>query len=463
MMNNRVIIPEKLRGPMLKFLHAAHQSTGKMGSRKLNSVFWPGMSTEVKLTRDKCTDCWRVTHTQPRTPSMMPLVPTCPFEAVCSDYFEIGGRSYLLVVDRFSAWPHIVTSASGSVGLNKALMNYFATFGIPKQLSSDGGPEFIAANTEDFLQRWGVDHHRVSSAYNPESNGRAEVGVKSMKRLLMSHLGSDGSIDTEAVAAGLLQYRNTPVESGGLSPSQIIFGRNLRDLLPVPPHTQVFDNEKVHPVWRDTWRCQEEALKLRFARQTENLNVHRRPLQPLLPGNLVLVQNQTGPHANKWNRTGVVVEAKPHEQYIVRMDGSGRVTLRNRRYLRRLEKLQGAQVPAPIGTGGADGQTPQLEVQVPMNNTHPCRPIAVFDEGDRGKPMQTQDQLVPEPGLHVETEQQRSEPLSPRKEAVHDISDTPAEPAAEVPVRTTQVSEEPSTGRPQRTRRPPKWYNPADY
>ena len=68
MMNNRVIIPEKLRGAVLKFLHAAHQSTGKMGSRTLNSVFWPGMSTEVKLTRDKCTDCWRVTHPCNHTP-----------------------------------------------------------------------------------------------------------------------------------------------------------------------------------------------------------------------------------------------------------------------------------------------------------------------------------------------------------------------------------------------------------
>ena len=46
---------------------------------------------------------------------------------------------------------------------------FFATFGVPEELSSDGGPEFTAGCTKDFLSLWGV-WHRVSSAHFPQSN-----------------------------------------------------------------------------------------------------------------------------------------------------------------------------------------------------------------------------------------------------------------------------------------------------
>ena len=60
---------------------------------------------------------------------------------------------------------------------------------------------------------------RSSSAYFPQSNGRAEAGVKSMKRLLMGNLGPKGYIDNDRVAKALLQYRNTPFRVGSASPA----------------------------------------------------------------------------------------------------------------------------------------------------------------------------------------------------------------------------------------------------
>ena len=44
-------------------------------------------------------------------------------------------------------------------------------FGVPDELSSDGGTKFVASATSDFLTKWGV-RHQLSSAYNPQSNGR---------------------------------------------------------------------------------------------------------------------------------------------------------------------------------------------------------------------------------------------------------------------------------------------------
>ena len=59
-----------------------------------------------------------------------------------------------------------------------------------------------------------------------------------------------------------------------------------------------------------------------------------RLLGPLQLGACVQVQNQAGPHKNKWDVSGTVVEAVGHDSYMVKLDGSGRVTKRNRRYLR---------------------------------------------------------------------------------------------------------------------------------
>ena len=57
---------------------------------------------------------------------------------------------------------------------------------------------------------------------------------------------------------------------------------------------------------------------------------------PLRIGDRVLVQNQTGRFATKWDKTGKVVDIHQHDQYSVKIDGSGRLTLRNRQFLRKM-------------------------------------------------------------------------------------------------------------------------------
>ena len=60
-------------------------------------------------------------------------------------------------------------------------------------------------------------------------------------------------------------------------------------------------------------------------------------MPPLSVGDKVLVQNQTGRAPNKWDKSGVVVECKPHNQLNVMMDGSRKVSLRNRQFVRKIE------------------------------------------------------------------------------------------------------------------------------
>ena len=420
-----------------------------MLSRAQTTVFWPGLSRDIARIRETCQECWRISPSQPPAPPVEPLSPTRPFQAIAADFFALRGVGYLVIVDRFSGWPHIVASVSGAQGLAKALIGYFTTFGVPEELSTDGGPEFTARETTAFLKRWGV-RHRLSSAYHPQSNGRAEVAVKAMKRLLASSTPDTGTMDTERVAGGLLQFRNTPDPETGLSPAQIVFGRSLRDLLPVSPSKPVFEHPWVHPVWRDTWACQEQALKMRFARQVHVLGRHARSLPPLTPGTIVLVQNQTGPHPTRWDRTGIVSEVRPHDQYLVRVHGSGRVTLRNRRYLRPIQALSPFEnqrpappvpSPPPVTDDGAD-VPPPLEGTTTPDHHHDVVPGTCATP--QSTPAAMQGAGAPET---------RTEPRSP---VCHGPQVAPSPSTVPAPTPQDPV-EDPGLRRSQRTRRRPRY------
>ena len=90
-------------------------------------------------------------------------------------------------------------------------------------------------------------------------------------------------------------------------------------------------------MWADLWRRREETLRTRFAKQVESLEFKTQSLPPLIVGDICRIQNQHGRFPLRWDRTGMVVECGDHDQYLVKMDGSGRLTTRNRKYLRKID------------------------------------------------------------------------------------------------------------------------------
>ena len=74
-----------------------------------------------------------------------------------------------------------LTGASPS--LVKKLLDFFVTCGIPEYLASDGGPEFTAAFTHQFLRDSGGAHRLSSVAYS-HYNTHAEIRVKSATHLI---------------------------------------------------------------------------------------------------------------------------------------------------------------------------------------------------------------------------------------------------------------------------------------
>ncbi|XP_060080132.1 uncharacterized protein LOC132559522 [Ylistrum balloti] len=169
LLGHRIVIPPIIRKPILYALQAAHQDVSAMRARAMDSVYWPDFTVDISRVRDQCAHCHQMAKSNQMQPPSDITPPDYPFQMICSGYFTFNGKDYVV---RYSNWPMVPRSESGAEDLVKRLRETFVTFGILEELTSDGGPQFIAGKTQEFLKTWGIKH-RISSVANPQANCRA--------------------------------------------------------------------------------------------------------------------------------------------------------------------------------------------------------------------------------------------------------------------------------------------------
>ena len=193
---------------------------------------------------------------------------------------------------------HSVTSKS----VIKALKEIFSRFGIPEIVVSDNGPQFTAGEFEMFATSWGFQHVTASPRY-PQSNGKAENAVRTIKSLFDKCTTSGQS---EFLA--LLDWRNTPTEGMTTSPAQRLMGRRCRTLPPA-------SNELFHP--RYAIKEEQAEIEKNEARQEQQYNKHTRPLRPLGSGDTVYMKL---PEEKVWTK-GVRITNVGPRSYTVLVNG----------------------------------------------------------------------------------------------------------------------------------------------
>ena len=82
---------------------------------------------------------------------MANILPDYRFQMISSDYFTNNNKEYVVIVDRYSNWSMVYRSESGAEVFIKRLPEILVTFGIPEELTSDGGQQYTAGKTQDFL------------------------------------------------------------------------------------------------------------------------------------------------------------------------------------------------------------------------------------------------------------------------------------------------------------------------
>ena len=129
----RIVVPTSLRRDVLQKLHASHQGEERTKRRARQVVYWPGIDRDISNVVKACQACRLHLPKQQKEPIIQMRLPTRVFEVVSVDFFEYGGRSYLVYADRLSGWPwvsHMGRTASAHQ-LTTSLRQAFASTGVP--------------------------------------------------------------------------------------------------------------------------------------------------------------------------------------------------------------------------------------------------------------------------------------------------------------------------------------------
>ena len=327
----RLFVPVQLRKRFIDLLKLLHSHPNKMVARARRSLWWPFMNAELQREHRACKTCVEKSPSNPADNLLVHEPATYPFQVIHVDFGEYAGSQWLFGADQFSGWPiakRLGTNAR-TEHLLKALTQEFSKFGIPEKILSDGGPQFKSQDFLRFCQRNGINTDK-SSPYNPKSNGIAEQTVKEMKKLVHC-LTKSGKIDEEEWTKAMLVYVNTPRRPLNRSPSELMFGRDVRDGISVledlltPEHRQAIE--------RRVQAIKEHQLSLEKADR----------LPELTHGQRVAVQDN---NTKKWSKFGNVVGKPRKRSYHVKLD-SGAVVWRNRRFLKPMPMRIPTDSPRP--------------------------------------------------------------------------------------------------------------------
>ena len=222
----QVLIPLAKRNFILQKAHAAHFGAESNIRLCKDTVFWPGMKSDIREVCRSCGKCAQFQVQNAKEPMKSQPVPEYPWQFVSQDLCAFESSNYLVTTDHYSDFIEVDELENTlSTTIAAKTEAHFARHGVPETILTDNGPQFIASDFERLCQRYQTNHV-TSSPYWPKGNGKSEASVKIVKRILKKS-GKNG------LHEALLVYRNTPQEGHLLSPAQRSMGRRTRGLLPI--------------------------------------------------------------------------------------------------------------------------------------------------------------------------------------------------------------------------------------
>ena len=192
------------------------------------------MATKVKRGCVVCQACehpnWAIKGRYEMTP-----IPPAPFISVCVDIFSLPEVNWqentydalVLCVDRHSGWmiaqPSMHKGLTAEKCAHLLLDGGWTQFGVPSTITSDQGPQFVGQWFVTMCSRLGL-RESFSQSHYPQANGRAEVAGQQLISLLRK-LHAENEINWVEALPRALRHIHDRVGEGGLSPYQILLGR----------------------------------------------------------------------------------------------------------------------------------------------------------------------------------------------------------------------------------------------
>lgn len=287
---SQVVIPQKYRQSILKLAHdssfAGHLGVRKTLDRIWRNFYWPGIRRDVSKYCKTCPTCQLVG--KPNQPvKVAPLIPIPVFEEpFCRVMMDIvgplpktsGGHAYILtLLDMASRYPEAIPLRNiHAKTVVREMIAFFTRFGLPKEVQSDRGSNFMSKVFKDSLKELGISQV-TSTAYHPQSQGAIERYHQTLKSMLRKYCYENTKDWDKGLPYLLFATRECPVESLGFSPFELMFTHEVRGPLKVVKERWL-GKEEGHGLLA-TVSDLKERLRECWKMAQENLNVSREKMK----------------------------------------------------------------------------------------------------------------------------------------------------------------------------------------
>ena len=238
---HQLCVPEELRSEVMRIAHdtpmSGHLATQRTRERLWFDFYWPGMSADVKRFCQSCDRCQRMcprSRVKKAPMEKLPLVGV-PFYRVAVDLVgpilpaSEGGHRYILVmVDYATRYPEATPLKNiDTVTVAEALLEMWTRVGIPNQVLSDRGTQFVSEVMQEVHRLLSIKGLQTTP-YHAQCNGLVERFNGTLKSMLKKLCDEKPNTWHRYIAPSLFAYREVPQESTGFSPFELLYGRTIR-------------------------------------------------------------------------------------------------------------------------------------------------------------------------------------------------------------------------------------------
>ena len=226
-----VIVPRAYQQAVLAELHTSHPGIVRMKSLAWTHTWWPSIDKHIEQMVHNCASCRSIRNAPPKAEMHPWAWPDSPWRRIHVDFAgPFLGSYFMVIVDAHSKWLEVYPMKSITTSKTlEILRNLFAAYGLPYQIVSDNGPQFVSTEFETCMKTNGIKHIRVAP-YHPSLNGEAECFVQTFKRAMKAVRNDEGTLQMK-LAKFLLSYRSTPHCTTGVSPAELFLKRPVRTRL----------------------------------------------------------------------------------------------------------------------------------------------------------------------------------------------------------------------------------------
>jgi hypothetical protein len=251
----QIVVPQSHRHSIISITHehplGGHMGVNKTVKRIMQHFYWPMMRKDVVLFCKTCHTCQMIGKPN----QSIPVAPLHPIPAFDEPFSRIlidcvgplpktkSGNCYLLtmmcVATRFpEAIPLRKINAQSIV---KAITKFFTVFGLPKEIQSDQGSNFMSRIFQQVMDQLGIKQY-VASAYHPQSQGALERYHQTLKTMIKTYCKESEKDWDEGIHFLLFAARDAVQESLGFTPFELVFGHSVRGPLKVLKETWLNDD-----------------------------------------------------------------------------------------------------------------------------------------------------------------------------------------------------------------------------